>query len=79
MQLPRQTTTFSLRKTFSCYSLVKAFKYFRNLHLKSYDDGLIDDGECIVLYDLYYSILEASSWSHRFEVKTPTALDLHLL
>jgi len=35
-----------------------AFKDLRNLHLISYDDGLIDDGEFIVLYDLDYSILE---------------------
>ena len=56
-----------------------AFKYFRNLHLISYDDGLIGDGECIVLYDLHYSIVEASSSSRCFEVKTPTALDLHFL
>ena len=26
MHLPRQTTTFSLGRTLSCYSLVKAFK-----------------------------------------------------
>ena len=33
-----------------------AFKDLRNLYLISYDDG-----EFIVLYDLYYSILEAFS------------------
>ena len=61
MLLPRQTTTFSLRRTLSCYSLVAAFKDLRNLHVISYDDGLIDDGELIFLYDLCYSILEAFS------------------
>ena len=74
MKLPRQTTTFSLRRTLSCYSLVGAFKDVRNLHFISYDDGLIDDGEFIVLYGLYYSILEAFSSSRSFcssfEVKT---------
>ena len=35
-----------------CYSLVMAFKDLRNLHLISYDDGLIDGGKFIVLYDL---------------------------
>ena len=61
MLLPRQTTTFSLRRTLSCYSLVAAFKDLRNLHVISYDDGLIDDGELIFLYDLCFSILEAFS------------------
>ena len=64
-----------------------AFKDLRNLHLASYDDGLIDDGEFIVLYDLYYSILESFSSSRSFcfcfEVKSKnrfrTALDLQLL
>ena len=87
MQLPSQTTTFSLRRTLSCYSLVMAFTDLRNLHLISYDDGLIDDGEFIVLYDLYYSILEPFSSSRSFcfcfEVKSKyrsrTALDLQLL
>ena len=51
MQLLRQTTTFSLRRTLSCNSFVMAFKDLRNLHLISYDDGLIDDSEFIVLYD----------------------------
>ena len=59
MQLPRQTTTFSLRRTLSWYSLVMAFNYLCNLRLISYDDGLIDDGEFIVLSDLDHSILEA--------------------
>ena len=58
MQLSRQTTTFSLGRTLSCYSLVMTLKDLRNLHLISYDDGLIDDGE-FFLYDLDYSILEA--------------------
>ena len=43
-----------------------AFKLLRDLHLISYDDGLIDDGELIVLYDMYYSILEAFSSSRSF-------------
>ena len=51
MQLLRQTTTSSLRRTLPRNSLVMAFKELRNLHLISYDDGLIDDGEFIVLYD----------------------------
>ena len=51
MQLLRQTTTFSLRRTLFRNSLVMAFKDLRNLHLISYDDGLIDDSEFIVLYD----------------------------
>ena len=87
MQLPRQMTTFFLRRTLSCYSLVMAFKGFRNLTLISYNDGLIDDGEFIVLFDLYYSILEAFSSSGSFffgfevrsEYQSRTALDLHLL
>ena len=64
-----------------------AFKVLRDLHLISYDDGLIDDGELIVLYDMYYSILEAfsspRSFCFCFEVKSEyrsrTALDLQLL
>ena len=56
------------------------------LHLIRYDDGLIDDDEFIVLYDLDYSILEAFSSSRRFcfcfEVKSVyrsrTSLDLQL-
>ena len=64
-----------------------AFKDLRNLHVISYDDGLINNGEFIVLYDLYYSILEAFSSSRSFcfcfEVKSKnrsrTALDLQLL
>ena len=64
-----------------------AFRGFRNSNLISYNDGLIDDGEFIVLYDLYYSILEAFSSSggfcFGFEVKSEyqsrTALDLQLL
>ena len=68
MQLLRHTTTFSLRRTLSCYSLVTAFKDARNLHHISYDDGLIDDGEIIVLYDLDYWILEAFSSSRSFQV-----------
>ena len=43
-----------------------AFQDLRNLHLISYEDCLIDDGEFIVLYDLYYSILEAFSSSRSF-------------
>ena len=35
-----------------------AFNYLCNLRLISYDDGFIDDGEFIVLYDLDHSILE---------------------
>ena len=31
------------------------FKDLRNLHLLSYEASLIDNGEFIVLYDLYYS------------------------
>ena len=42
------------------------FKDLRSLHLISYDDGLIDDGKFIVLYDLDYSILEALSSSRSF-------------
>ena len=61
MLLPRQTTTFSLRRTLSCYGLVAAFKDLPNLHLISCDDGLIYDGEFIFLYDLCCSILEAFS------------------
>ena len=64
-----------------------AFRRFRNSNLISYNDGLIDDGEFIVLYDLYYSILEAfsssGSFCFGFEVKSEyqsrTALDLQLL
>ena len=59
MQLPRQTTTFSVRRTLSWNSLVMAFKDLCNLRLISYDDGLIDDGEFIVLYNHHHSILEA--------------------
>ena len=58
MPLPRQTKTFSLRKTLSFYSLVMALKDLRNFHLISYDNGLTDDGE-FSLYDLDYSSLEA--------------------
>ena len=49
-----------------------AFKDLCNLHLISYDDGLIDDDEFIVLYDLDYSILEAFDSLRRaaFEVKS---------
>ena len=87
MKLPRQTTTFYLPRTLSCYSLVMAFKDLRNLHLITCDDGLIADGEFHVLYDLYYSILEAFSSSRSlcfcFEVKSKyrsrTCLDLQLL
>ena len=43
--------------------LVRAFQDVRNLHFISYDDGLIDDGEFIVLYDLDYLILEALNYS----------------
>ena len=32
VQLPRQTTTFSLQRTLSCYSLVMALKDLCNLH-----------------------------------------------
>ena len=49
MKLPRETTNFYLPRTLSCYSLVMAFKDLRNLHLISYDDCLIDDGEFVVL------------------------------
>ena len=52
------------------------------LHLIRYDDGLIDDGEFIVLYDLDYSILEAFSSSRRFVfvLKLKVCTDLaHLL
>ena len=42
VQLPRQTTTFSLRRTLSCYSLVRAFKDVRNLHFIRYEDGLME-------------------------------------
>ena len=64
-----------------------AFKDLCNLHPISYDDGLIDDGEFMVLYNLYHSILEALSSSRSlcfcFEVKSEyrsrTALDLPLL
>ena len=64
-----------------------AFKVLRDLHLISYDDGLIDDGELIVLYDMYYSILEAFSSSRSFcfcfevksEYRSRTALDSQLL
>ena len=38
--LPRRTTTFSLRRTLSCYSLIRAFKDPRNLHFIRYEDGL---------------------------------------
>ena len=58
VQASRQTTTFPLWRTLSCYSLVMAFKHLRNLYLISYDNGVIDDGE-FFLYDLDYSILEA--------------------
>ena len=43
-----------------------AFTDLCNLHLISYDDCLIDDGEFTVLYDLDYSILEAFSSSRSF-------------
>ena len=66
MQFPRQTTTFSLRRTLSCYSLVMAFKDRNFASYKLDDDGLIGDGEFIVLYDLNYSIMEAFSSSHSF-------------
>ena len=64
-----------------------AFQDLRNLRLISYEDCLIDDGEFIVLYDLYYSILEAFSSSRSFcfcfEVKSKyrsqTVLGLQLL
>ena len=82
MQLPRQTTTFSLRRSLSCYSLVYAFKVLRNLPLISYDDGLIDNGELVVLFDnvLRYSILDAfSSFEVKSEYRSRTALDLQLL
>ena len=87
VQLPRQTMTSSLWRTLSCYSVVLAFQDLCNLHLISYDDCLIDDGKFIVLYDLYYSILEAFSSSRSFcfcfEVKSKyrsrTALGLQLL
>ena len=56
-----------------------------NLPFISYGDGLIDDGEIIVLFDnvLRYSILEAFSSSHSFcfcfkvksEYRSRTALD----
>ena len=61
MQLPRPSAD-----DLSCYSLVMAFKDLRNLSLIGYDDGLIDDGEFIVLYDLDYSILEVFSSSRSF-------------
>ena len=49
------------------HSVVMAFKDLRDLHVISYDDGLIDDGEFIVLYyDPKYSILEAFSSSRSF-------------
>ena len=88
MQLLRQTTTSSLRRTLPRNSLVMAFKELRNLHLISYDDGLIDDGEFIVLTtDLCSSILEAFCLSRSFwfcfevisEYRSRTALDLQLL
>ena len=83
MQLPRRTTTFSLRRTLSCYSLVRAFKDVRNLHFIRYDDGLIDDGEFIVLYDLDYLIVEAFSSSRSFcfcfEMKLNLYTDLEQL
>ena len=43
-----------------------AFKDLLNLHLISYHDGLIDDGEFVVLYDSYYSFLEPFSLSRTF-------------
>ena len=49
VQLPRQMKAFSLLSSLSCYSLVMAFKDLRNLHLISYDDGLIDGGRFVVL------------------------------
>ena len=63
-----------------------AFKDLRNLHLISYEDGVIDDGELVVLYALYYSILGAFSSSRCFclcfevksEYRSRTALDLQL-
>ena len=58
---------FSLpARTLSCYSLVMTFKDLSNLHLISYDDSLIDDGEFIVPSDLYYSIMKAFSSSRSF-------------
>ena len=62
---------------------------FKDRNFASYkldDDGLIGDGEFIVLYDLNYSIMEAFSSSHSFcfcfEVnsvyRSRTALDLQL-
>ena len=64
-----------------------AFQDLCNLHLISYEDCLIDDGEFIILYDLYYSILEAfsslRSFCFCFEVKSKyrsqTVLGLQLL
>ena len=47
VQLPRQMKAFSMLRSLSCYSL--AFKDLRNLHLISYDDGLIDGGRFVVL------------------------------
>ena len=63
-----------------------AFKDLRNLHLISYDDGVIDSGKFIVLYDLKL-IVEAFSLSGSFcfcfevesEYRSRTALDLKLL
>ena len=53
----------------------------------SFDDGLIDDGKFIALYDLHYSFLEVFSSSRSFcfcfevksEYRSRTALDLQLL
>ena len=44
-----QTTSFS---GFTNEELVMAFKDLRNLHLISYDDGLIDNGKFIVLFNM---------------------------
>ena len=63
-----------------------AFKDVHNLHFMGYDDGLIDDGEFIVPYDLDYLTLEAfsslRSFCFRFEVtnvyRSRTAVDLQL-
>ena len=40
---------------FVCFSLIMALRDLRNLLLTSHGDGLIDDDELIVLYDLYSS------------------------
>ena len=61
-----------------------AFKDLRNLHLISYDNGLIDSGKFIVLYDLLWRLsLRRAAFFFCFEVKieyrSRTALDLQLL